>query len=342
LVLASFAESNGKMKGIKLFRVIISLDLLLIVTLTNVIKAEDLAITKGLSWLKGTQNASGSWGQEEVYPNHVLRDTCFVTEVLLSLVEKEDSALSGAIEWLLNKATFTSTRDISRGIPPLSKFGADVSTLINKLTTYQNTDGSWAMYPFLNTETSILDTILALYALTTAGYGDTTAIQNAIYYILSNQNVDGGFGIIGNNAIWADESMIESNVYVTSLVMLVLNEYKGTYLDVSSLLAKASDWLISQQNEDGSFGTSIWETALAYSALVHAGVINWQKEACLNYILANQLENGSWDNDPYTTALCLRALKDSALDLIVSEISFEPIVLKEEEVVTITTVILKP
>jgi hypothetical protein len=62
----------------------------------------------------------------------------------------------------------------------------------------------------------------------------------------------------------------------------------------------------------------------------------------LEYIRDAQLENGSWENDPYTTALCLKAIKDSAPDLIVSEISFEPIVLKEEEVVTITTVISKP
>jgi hypothetical protein len=69
----------------------------------------------------------------------------------------------------------------------------------------------------------------------------------------------------------------------------------------------------------------------------------WQILAkTLEYIRDAQLENGSWDNDPYTTALCLRAIKDSAPDLIVSEISFEPIVLKEKEVVTITTVISKP
>ncbi|MEW6481427.1 MAG: CARDB domain-containing protein, partial [bacterium] len=54
-----------------------------------------------------------------------------------------------------------------------------------------------------------------------------------------------------------------------------------------------------------------------------------QNAELLNYILANQWENGSWDNDPFTTALCLRAIKDSLIpppiiDLKACYISYSP------------------
>jgi subtilase family serine protease len=75
----------------------------------------------------------------------------------------------------------------------------------------------------------------------------------------------------------------------------------------------------------------LWEKALVYSSVA--------RQDLLEYILSNQQANGSWDNDAFTTALCLRAIKDSAPDLVVSEIGFNPEVPIEGETMTITAVV---
>jgi squalene cyclase len=108
-------------------------------------------------------------------------------------------------------------------------------------------------------------------------------IEPALWYLLSNQNPDGGWSLTKESG---------SSVYLTSLVLLTLNQYrKDYYLEES--ITKASNWLITQTPE------SLWEKAIMYSSVA--------RQDLLEYILANQLENGSWDNDAWTTALCLRA-----------------------------------
>jgi subtilase family serine protease len=68
----------------------------------------------------------------------------------------------------------------------------------------------------------------------------------------------------------------------------------------------------------------------------------WQKEAkekALAYLLSAQEENGSWNNRAYDTAVALRALWDSAPNLYVKQISFEPSFPVEGEIVKIKALV---
>ncbi len=64
-------------------------------------------------------------------------------------------------------------------------------------------------------------------------------------------------------------------------------------------------WLTNLQQANGSFENNITDTA---------GMLIWQtdiipdKAAARQYLVSTQLMNGSWENDPYLTGLCLEAL----------------------------------
>ncbi len=66
-----------------------------------------------------------------------------------------------------------------------------------------------------------------------------------------------------------------------------------------------SGWLTNLQQANGSFENNITDTA---------GMLIWQpdiipdKAAARQYLVSTQLMNGSWENDPYLTGLCLEAL----------------------------------
>ncbi|MEW6104430.1 MAG: prenyltransferase/squalene oxidase repeat-containing protein, partial [bacterium] len=265
------------------------------------------AIERGVEWLIAAQNPNGSWGTETEYPNLVFRDTCIVADALCYLALSGSPTTLNAISWISTQpATFT--RNLSRKIIPLANFGTDTSELINLLVSYQNDDGGWSGYDFKGGESFVLDTLLSLNALKSANYTNNSVIEPALLWLLANQNTDGGFGLQ------------ESNVYLTSLAILTLNQYRKDYY-LEEPINKASDWLITQTPE------TLWEKALMYQAT--------RDKDLLEDILQNQRENGSWDNDPFTTALCLRAIKDAAPDLIVSEILFDPQVPLEGETTTI-------
>ncbi|MDI6734803.1 MAG: CARDB domain-containing protein [bacterium] len=313
----------GRTKSLKLTFFLI----LFLVLTRGILSAQQTVIDNGIQWLKDNQNISGSWGDEEMIALSVIDTTAALNT--LHYLDEVDTNYTNGILWL-GTQTVISISLLSIKIESLAKYGTDTSSLISTLISYQKDDGAFGEY-----QREILSTILALRALKTANYSDEVVINNAISYILSNQNQNGGFGIVGKESL-ADESMKESNICVTSLVILTFKEFNLGY---SSYIDKAVDWLMSQRNEDGNFGNSIWETSLSYSALMQVASGKWlgASEKTLNYILNAQLANGSWNDDAYSTALALRALKDSAPDLAIrwQDISFEPEVPVEGEPVTI-------
>ena len=63
---------------------------------------------------------------------------------------------------------------------------------VNNLTSLQNPDGGFGLAK--NYQSDILDTEIAAKAL--QYLGETTAMNTAVQYIISNQNEDGGFGYL--------------------------------------------------------------------------------------------------------------------------------------------------
>jgi hypothetical protein len=103
---------------------------------------------------------------------------------------------------------------------------------------------------------------------------------------------------------------MDSEVYYTALISSILQQFPQT-TSIATAINKATAYLIAHQNADGGFGASpstVYETSLAYLALVGQTTDATVLGNAINYLTSTQLPNGSWEDDPYSTALALRAL----------------------------------
>lgn len=281
---------------------VISLFFCIFICNLNIAFAQDSSINNGLSWLLNKQDPSGFWGDLFRTP---VRDTCTVIDTLSYINATNSTNYSNGIQWLLNSDA-TTIDYLSRIIFSLSMTGNVVQEDVTSLLSLRNTDGGWGLD--YGHRSDSLDTALALQALKAANYLDQNIISSALGFLLSTQNPDGGWGFYP--AACATCQADPSNCYMTALVTSTLQQFAPTTSLVKAI-NKATGYLVAQQNGDGGFGSSqstIYETALAYIALV--GVITDETilGKAANYLTSQQLADGSWLDDPYATALAVKAL----------------------------------
>jgi len=276
-------------------RALIFIVVILTAVITNPVYAQNTAITNGLNYLTSTQNPDGSWGDGATV-TEILPATVSVIETMQVLSETGNQSYNGAVSWLEGQALETIDY-IAEKIGVMPGAGTGVDLLISYLDGIYT--GGWGGYG--GYDANILDTALALKALNAVNYSDLDIISKAIGYIQSEQNTDGGWGFNEGD---------ESNVYMTAVALKVLSSYSSMF-DVQSSTNKAASYLTSRQNLDGGFGSStstIYETALALEALIGKTTDGTVLGKAVAYLESTQLPNGSWDDDPYETALALRAL----------------------------------
>jgi len=97
-----------------------------------------------------------------------------------------------------------------------------------------------------------------------------------------------------------------SRVYYTAIVMQAL-ETQVQSTAMANVLSRATAYLLSQQLSNGSWG-NVADTALAFRAIITQTGDMTSRLAALNWLIAAQLPDGSWGEDPYQTALALQAL----------------------------------
>ncbi len=109
-----------------------------------------------------------------------------------------------------------------------------------------------------------------------------------------------------------------------AVVLNTLSQFKSTY-DIRTPISNAVAYLLTKQKPDGGFGSSsstVFETALSFESLVMSGslgaTIPKVMQNAINYLSSTQLPNGSWNDDPYSTALALRALANVKPNLSIS------------------------
>lgn len=261
---------------------------------SRVAYAQSPAVDNGIAWLRESQNVDGDWGTD---PDYALVDTSEVLETFSSL-SITDPSYSNGISWISSQS-FASVDYLSRIIMTLSDSGDDVSADVDSLVDMQNVDGGFGGGE--DAGSMILDTAHALRALKAVYYSDINIISYAIGYLLNVQNVDGGWGFYQGD---------DSNAYATALILKTLSEYK-TVFDLSDEINNAVGYLLTKQNTDGGFGSSpstVYETALAFDALIGTITDETVLGNAIGYLEDNQLPNGSWNDDPYSTALALRVL----------------------------------
>jgi large repetitive protein len=266
--------------------------------------AQSTSISGGTTWLSMSQNADGSWGASSdlniVYSDEVLN--------ALRSVGTETNYSTG-ISWLTTQDV-SSTDELSRKITASANAGMDTSTFTSTLLGYRNSDGGWSYKK--SPASDSLDTALALQALKAANYSNTTLIGQSLGYLTTNQNTDGG---------WSSSVSDPSNTFLTSTVLRTLAAYNSLFINQNSI-NQASAFLLAHQNIDGGFGNSpstVYDTATSLIALIESGQGNTQTILSgINYLTSTQSANGSWNDDPYSTALALQALAQARPNLAVS------------------------
>lgn len=254
--------------------------------------ADTTQITNGLNYLASIQSADGSWtsGEESAVA------TAEVIETLKLLNQTGTANYANALSWLQNQS-LESTNHIAERIYSLIVGGTDSAALISYMDEIAL---AWGGYDDFTVDN--LDTASVLQALKAVNYGNQTTIQSAIGYLLEHQNTDGGWGFDNGDA---------SNIYMTSIVSRTLQHFAQTAA-IATAVNKATSFIISHQNADGGFGASIYETALAYIALVAVTTDNTVLGNAAQFIINTQATDGSWEEDPYVTALALQVLYYSA------------------------------
>lgn len=264
-------------------------------------------ITSGLNYLTSSQNSDGTWATTTAQAETTVT-TITVLETLKLLNQTAGSAYASATAWLQAQAPVTVDY-IAERIRALALTDNSINVLFPSIDTRKGAWGGDEGYL-----TNNLDTALALQALKTANYTDITTISTALGYLTSTQNPDGGWGFSASDPS-PGSGQADSNIYTTAIVSTTLQQFAQSY-NLATTITKASAYLASWQNPDGGFGvtsgmvaSTTFETALAYIALVNDGQTQGLPlQNAINFLTTTQALNGSWNDDPYSTALALKAL----------------------------------
>jgi len=294
-----FIYTGGGMKRQGLILIAVLMSLLLNCTISF---AQSTAITDGLNYLISTQNPDGSWSGTST--RGMFPTTVASIETLSLLGQQNTPIYANAILWVQSQGLEISDNLCDR-IYALSVVGMDNDLLISY---FDELTGAWGGYSGFNINN--LDTLLAVQALRKINYQDQNIISSALFYLTNNQNADGGWGL---------KQGMDSEVYYTALVLSTLQQFSLT-TTLATAINKATSYLIAHQNPDGGFGSgggsgqgigtgsTVYETALAIIALINGNTGQGSAlplQNAITYLLATQLPNGSWDDDPYSTSLAL-------------------------------------
>lgn len=259
------------------------------------------SVLRSVDWLLSRKRIDGSWQDQ---PGTGVRDTATAVRALKSFPAGAASALAG--ETWLSAATPENHDFLARAL--LAQTQGEISGLV----TAQNNDGGWGSGP--GYRSNPVDTALALMALGTRGGANNVVIAAAVNYLHGTQSPDGGWNISHG------ASMIQPTAYA----LLALNGYRDNPVyTLESTVADGMNWLVSRQNGDGGFGNSpstVYDTAIALSALKATGVLQANADRAINYLLNTQADSGSWHGNVFQTAMAVDALYAGqvAADLIVT------------------------
>ncbi|MGB9082097.1 MAG: carboxypeptidase regulatory-like domain-containing protein, partial [Desulfuromonadaceae bacterium] len=271
-------------------KLIVWIIVLLAILITAPVHAQLPQISTGLNYLTSSQNPDGTWATSSA-ETETTAATVSVLETLKLLNQSAGTPYTNGVSWL-QAQTPLSVDYIAQRIHALGL--ADISLLIPSADLIK---GGWG--GDVGFETNPLDTAFALQTIKSANYTDLTTINPALAYLTGSQNSDGGWGFSSGD---------DSNVYMTAIVSATLQQFPQM-TTIATAVSKATTYLLTQQNPDGGFGAStVYETALAYSAVVAVTTNQAALGSAINFLTSAQSANGSWNDDPYSTALSLKAL----------------------------------
>lgn len=264
----------------------------LVVIGTPVLAQSDLAQSRGLDWLQLQVAADGSLVSEG---GSVATAVQARAEVIQTLIEAGRSA-PPALLTSLQALPATDAEPGARKAVALRAAGPDITALQAQLIALQGSDGGVATHA--HSGPTLLDTAWALRALS----GDASKANNAdlaASWLRLRQSAGG---------LW--EAAPRSPLVTTAIALRALRDIAPRNPDAAAAASLAATLLISLRNAQGVWDTRPWVNAFVFEA-VHdfLGSDPAPRTQVSDWLLAQQSADGSWGQDPFATALALRALR---------------------------------
>lgn len=255
--------------------------------------------TAGVGYLTASQQPDGSWQSTEVRRVHVTVEALRALQVAAGAPEARSAAASR-----LELDILEDSDDRARRISALSFEGRAVASLVTRLLADGDPKGGWGLTSGFIADP--LDTALALSALASQPAAGDGVLRLAFSSLLPSQRADGSFPCMDSG----DDDA--GAIFCTSQALLALAPYRGRY-SVEDSINAAAGFLRGRLNPGGSFGATgpneVIQTALASQALAAVPAFGNEAATVISWLQSRQQPDGSWDGDPYPTALALQALK---------------------------------
>jgi hypothetical protein len=250
-------------------------------------------VASGAAYLAGSQAVDGSWTSPRV------RTTAATAEALraLQVVGASPAARAAALSFLQLTAV-EDTDDAARRLPAVAAESGSTSALLSLLATSADPAGGFGLTPDYSSE--VLATALALVGLPPGALGDAVVVP-ALSSLLRAQLPDGTWPCVATGT---------SDLFCSAYATLALAAWSGRFY-VQPQLDAATAALRAQLGADGSFGVTddpVLTTAAASLALAAASALSTEVQRIGGFLTAAQDPAGSWESDPYTTAVVLEAL----------------------------------
>ena len=250
------------------------------------------ANTSGVAWLVAQHNVDdGSWGATDAL-KYVQTSEAVLA---LAALNQQGPAYFEGVAWLSNHAPVNVDYTVRRVLA----LGAANAAVVNDMAVLQSTqnqaapgNNGWGLSS--SYQGSTLDTALALQAL--AQQGSNVGVANAVNYLLAAQ-------LTGADTGWALGSETSSDPTTTAQVLIALIPLQSQYSGAPAAIAKG----LAALNAKVSASLPTAQIALAVVANLRSNPSSSQGASLLSTLMGQQAADGSWGEDPYVTALALRA-----------------------------------
>ncbi|MCL2309840.1 MAG: carboxypeptidase regulatory-like domain-containing protein [Proteobacteria bacterium] len=251
-------------------------------------------IMLGASWLQSQIRSDGTLANESA---SIARSLQIHAEVLTTLqtlgVTPPSPALSALAAQIDNAVDTNLVEPLARQAIAHQQMQTGDAAIIAAMMTQRNSDNGFGAIAEFGS--NALDTAWLLMALGQSASYDRSAVSTALGFLAQSKQTDGGWSIDNSSA-----------VYLTSLAGQAAGVWSSRF-QTGAISTASQNWLLSKRNASLHFGNT-FDNACALLALSMQTAQTAVIQPIVDALKATQLSNGSWDNDPYLTALALRAL----------------------------------